>query len=203
MRKIFYFCICLLLLASCNTKKNNNAASPSPSPTSNAKLISTKNETNQDVTYKSDEKVADHLAKLASSVPGVNDATAVVLGRYAVVGIDVDAKLDRSRVETIKYSVAESLKHDPLGANAVVVADIDTYQRLKEMGKQIKEGNAGKGILDELAAIVGRVMPQVPNDVFEKKQINPTKENDQQLQKGEQSELKQEQVDQSNQNLKR
>ncbi|CAG9614706.1 hypothetical protein BACCIP111899_03939 [Bacillus rhizoplanae] len=201
MRKIFYFCICLLLLASCSTKKNNNAASPSP--TSNAKLISTKNEANQDVTYKSDEKVADHLAKLASSVPGVNDATAVVLGRYAVVGIDVDAKLDRSRVETIKYSVAESLKHDPLGANAVVVADIDTYQRLKEMGKQIKEGNGGKGVLDELAAIVGRVMPQVPNDVFENKQINPTKENDQQLHKSEQNELKQEQVDQSNQNLKR
>ncbi|MGG2065551.1 YhcN/YlaJ family sporulation lipoprotein [Bacillus sp. S14(2024)] len=201
MKKIFYFCICLLLLASCSTKKNDNAASPSP--TSNAKLIRTKSETNQDVTYKSDEKVAGHLTKLASSVPGVNDATAIVLGKYAVVGIDVNAKLDRSRVETIKYSVAESLKHDPLGANAVVVADIDTYQRLKDMGKRIKEGKAGEGILDELAAIVGRVMPQVPNDVFEKKQINPTKENNQQLNKSEQNELKQEQVDQSNQNLKR
>ncbi|MEI4828332.1 YhcN/YlaJ family sporulation lipoprotein [Bacillus sp. FJAT-53711] len=201
MRKFFYFCICLLLLASCSTKKNDNAASPSP--TSNAKLIRTKSETNQDVTYKSNEKVADHLARLASSVPGVNDATAIVLGKYAVVGIDVNAKLDRSRVETIKYSVAESLKHDPLGANAVVVADIDTYQRLKDMGKRIKEGKAGEGILDELAAIVGRVMPQVPNDVFEKKQINPTKENDQQLNRSEQNELKQEQVDQSNQNLKR
>ncbi|MGG2092052.1 YhcN/YlaJ family sporulation lipoprotein [Bacillus sp. S13(2024)] len=201
MKKIFYLCICLLLIASCSTKKNDNAASPSP--TSNAKLIRTKSETNQDVTYKSDEKVADHLTKLASSVPGVNDATAIVLGKYAVVGIDVNAKLDRSRVETIKYSVAESLKHDPLGANAVVVADIDTYQRLKDMGKRIKERKAGEGILDELAAIVGRVMPQVPNDVFEKKQINPTKENNQQLNKSEQNELKQEQVDQSNQNLKR
>ncbi|PGZ96136.1 hypothetical protein COE51_17970 [Bacillus pseudomycoides] len=200
MRKIFYFCICLLLLASCNTKKNNNAASPSP--TSDAKLITTKNEANQGVTYKSNAQVADHLARLASSVPGVNDATAVVLGKYAVVGIDVDAKLDRSRVETIKYSVAESLKHDPLGANAVVVADIDTYQRLKEMGKQIQEGN-GQGVLDELAAIVGRAMPQVPNEVLENKQINPTKENNQQLPKGEQNELKQEQVDQSNQQLKR
>ena len=40
----------------------------------------------------------------------VNDATAVVVGKYAIVGIDVKAKLDRTRVESIKYSVAESLK---------------------------------------------------------------------------------------------
>ena len=43
-------------------------------------------------------------------MPGVNDATAVVVGKYAIVGIDVKAKLDRTRVESIKYSVAESLK---------------------------------------------------------------------------------------------
>ena len=46
----------------------------------------------------------------SASVPGVNDATAVVVGKYAIVGIDVKAKLDRTRVESIKYSVAESLK---------------------------------------------------------------------------------------------
>ncbi len=88
---------------------------------------------------KPNEKAADHLASLAASVPGVNDATAVVVGKYAIVGIDVKAKLDRTRVESIKYSVAESLKNDPDGANAVVVADVDTYERLKQIGKQIKK----------------------------------------------------------------
>ena len=29
----------------------------------------------------------------SASVPGVNDATAVVVGKYAIVGIDVKAKL--------------------------------------------------------------------------------------------------------------
>lgn len=162
----------------------------------------------RNVNYKTDqnrpnEKVADHLASLAASIPGVRDATAVVVGKYAVVGIDVKAKLDRSRVESIKYAVAESLKHDPNGANAVVVADVDTYERLKQMGNQIRHGKAGEGILDELAAIVGRVMPQVPNDMIENKETNPIKENDKQLPKGEENELRKEQNDQSNNHLNR
>ena len=55
------------------------------------------------------------------------------LGRYAIVGIDVNSKIERSQVGSIKYSVAESLKKDPHGARAVVVADADTMQRLKEI----------------------------------------------------------------------
>ncbi len=150
---------------------------------------------------KPNEKAADHLASLAASVPGVNDATAVVVGKYAIVGIDVKAKLDRTRVESIKYSVAESLKNDPDGANAVVVADVDTYERLKQIGKQIKKGKTGEGILDELAAIVGRVMPQVPNDMIENRETNPIKDNDKQLPKDEEKELRKEQDDQSNNHL--
>ena len=79
----------------------------------------------------------------SSKCAGVNDATAVVVGKYAIVGIDVKAKLDRTRVESIKYSVAESLKNDP-DANAVVVADVDTYERLKQIGKQIKKEKQAK-----------------------------------------------------------
>ena len=43
----------------------------------------------------------------------------------------------------------------------------------------------GEGILDELAAIVGRVMPQVPNDMIENRETNPIKDNDKQLPKDE------------------
>jgi YhcN/YlaJ family sporulation lipoprotein len=75
------------------------------------------------------QRVAERLAELATEVQGVNHANAVVAGRYAVVGINVDEDLDRSRVGTIKYSVAEALKADPLGAYAVVTADPDIQQR--------------------------------------------------------------------------
>ena len=70
---------------------------------------------NENVNYtnksnKPNEKAARSFSIFSASVPGVNDATAVVVGKYAIVGIDVKAKLDRTRVESIKYSVAESLK---------------------------------------------------------------------------------------------
>jgi len=126
---------------------------------------------------------------LASSIPDVKDATAVVAGNYAVVGIDVDKDLDRSRVGTIKYSVAEALKDDPLGANAVVVADPDIVERLRVMRQDIQKGKPIKGVMNELAGIVGRLMPQIPYDMNTDK--GPIKENEQQLQKGEKQQLDQ------------
>ncbi|PGS92123.1 hypothetical protein COC98_27065 [Bacillus anthracis] len=193
MKILIYMLMLCLFITGCSIgKKDNSNEKPEQ------KNVSTKNVNYTNKPNKPNEKAADHLA---ASVPGVNDATAVVVGKYAIVGIDVKAKLDRTRVESIKYSVAESLKNDPDGANAVVVADVDTYERLKQIGKQIKKGKTGEGILDELAAIVGRVMPQVPNDMIENRETNPIKDNDKQLPKEEEQELRKEQDDQSNNHL--
>lgn len=189
--------ICLFI-TGCGTSTKENANNNNQNDE-----MQTKNVTYKQTNNEPDEKTATHLANLAASIPGVNDATAVVIGDYAVVGIDVDAKLDRSRVESIKYSVAESLKHDPRGVNAVVVADIDTYERLKEMGRQISEGNGGEGIMDELAAIVGRAMPQFPNELMEDSSKDPVKQSDKQLPQGDENELKKEQEDQSNNEMER
>ncbi|KEK22782.1 YhcN/YlaJ family sporulation lipoprotein [Bacillus gaemokensis] len=198
MKILIYMLMICFAITGCSIEKKESAQEKPEQ-----KNVSMKNVNYNYNNNKPNEKVADHLASLASSVPGVKDATAVVVGKYAVVGIDVKAKLDRTRVESIKYSVAESLKHDPNGANAVVVADVDTYERLRQIGKQIQHGKTGEGILDELAAIVGRVMPQVPNDMIENKETNPIKENDKQLPKSEENELRKEQEDQSNNHLKR
>lgn len=126
---------------------------------------SSKKKTNQ---ARPSTDVAQHLVNVTEHVADVNDATAIVIGRYAVVGIDVKDDLDRSKVETIKYSVAKALRNDPEGANAVVVADPDTVSRLKEMGKEIQAGRPVSGIMDELAAIVGRVMPEMPRNEIER-----------------------------------
>lgn len=116
------------------------------------------------------QQVAQRLAKLATRIDQVNDATAVVVGRWAIVGIDVNAKLDRTEVGSIKYTVAEALKSDPMGAYAVVTADLDTNYRLREMNKDIQAGEPLEGIMEELAAIVGRLMPQVPRNIEEPEQ---------------------------------
>ncbi|GAC42934.1 YhcN/YlaJ family sporulation lipoprotein [Paenibacillus popilliae] len=109
--------------------------------------------------------VSQHLADLARKVHGVQSANCVVFGNTAIVGIDVDAKLERSQVGTIKYSVAEALSKDKYGANALVTADMDMNARLREMAADIRQGRPISGFANELADIVGRIVPQIPNDV--------------------------------------
>lgn len=106
------------------------------------------------------QTTAKHLAKLASKVPHVRHATAISAGRYTIVGIDVDPHLDRGRVGTVKYSVAQALKKDPRGANALVTADTDLVQRVRELSNEMAKGKPISGIINELADIAGRIAPQ-------------------------------------------
>ncbi|TPG69124.1 YhcN/YlaJ family sporulation lipoprotein [Brevibacillus laterosporus] len=118
----------------------------------------------------SPQATADRLVKLANRVKNVKKATAVVMGKYAIVAIDVGEKLDRPEVGVIKYSVAEALKEDPQGATALVTADADLRQRLVEVQADMKIGRPIAGIMHELADITGRIIPQFPSDVRTKKQ---------------------------------
>ncbi|PYZ93282.1 hypothetical protein CR194_08800 [Salipaludibacillus keqinensis] len=109
-------------------------------------------------------EVADHLAELAVRVPEVNHATAVVLGPYGIVGINVDGDLDQSHVGSIKYQVAETLADDPYGANAAITADPDVVNRIADMQREVRDGQPLDAIADEFAAIFGRILPVVPTD---------------------------------------
>ena len=171
-------------------------------PNDRDSLIHVKNTANEEIVNKSGQQIARHLAHLASSVPNVNGATVLVVGKYALVGIDVNAKLDPSRVGTVKYSVVESLRKDPYGANAIVIADADLNTRLKAIQKQVEKGKPIQGFMDELAAIVGRVMPEIPSDFLQTRNPHPTRQNDKQLNEGEQQQLKNEQQKQSNDHMK-
>ena len=87
----------------------------------------------------SNEKRVSHLKALAKQVEGVKDASCVILGNTAVVGIDVDGDLERARVGTIKYAVAEALRKDPEGVDSIVTADADVTERVKEIGEHIRK----------------------------------------------------------------
>src|SRR5690625_712852 len=113
-------------------------------------------------TASSNTDIAEHLTNIATKVPNVHEATALIAGPYAVVGIDVDKDLDRSSVGVVKYSVSEALHDDPYGKTAIVIADGDIRQRLNNMREDMADGKPVRGIIDELAAIVGRYMPQMP-----------------------------------------
>lgn len=73
--------------------------------------------------------------------------------------------MDRSKIGTIKYSVAEALRKDPYGANAIVTADMDLDQRLRNIRDKSRQGLVVKGFAEEMADIIGRIMPQLPEDL--------------------------------------
>jgi YhcN/YlaJ family sporulation lipoprotein len=162
--------VCLLFMLTACSQKNGVVEH---SKINTTQPISVKDSNIQNVDRKTGQNVSKRLVKLAASVPGVNEATAVVFGKYALVGIDVDSNLERSEVGSIKYSVAESLKHDPNGAESIVVADPDVNTRLKEIAGDIRDGKPGQGIVRELADIAGRLMPEIPKNLI--KPSNPDK----------------------------
>ncbi|MFC5532160.1 YhcN/YlaJ family sporulation lipoprotein [Cohnella yongneupensis] len=110
--------------------------------------------------------VAAHLEQLAKGVPGVKGANCVVFGKYAVVGIDVDEKMERAHVGTTKYAVAEAFRKDPYGIDAVVTADMDMRQRLREIRTDIRNGRPIAGFAEEMSDIIGRLVPQIPRNII-------------------------------------
>ncbi|WP_394232657.1 YhcN/YlaJ family sporulation lipoprotein [Niallia oryzisoli] len=190
MKVFFVLLFSLCILCSCGVKEEASDEKQ--------RTINVKNSTIQEVDKKTGQEISKHLADLASGIPSVNDATAVVLGRYAIVGIDVDKNLDRSEVGSIKYTVAESLKNDPNGARAVVIADPDINARLKEIAEDIQKGEPIQGIMNELADISGRLMPEVPADLTDPNPKNTLNKPKKQLNESEEKNLNQKQEEQSN-----
>jgi YhcN/YlaJ family sporulation lipoprotein len=192
MKKLITIAALFFTLTGCSwnngTEQKNNQQS----------LMKVKNSYIEDVDRKTGQEISKRLVMLATSIPSVHDATAVVIGPYAIVGIDVNSKLDRTQVGTIKYSVAESLKKDPYGAKAIVVADADTTERLKEINTDIKKGRPIQGIMEELADVAGRLMPEVPGDLITPNPKNATEKPDRKLSPKEQKNLHKRQEEQSN-----
>ncbi|CAM3433671.1 YhcN/YlaJ family sporulation lipoprotein [Marinicrinis lubricantis] len=150
----------LLTLFGCG-----NANEASPNQGQDGQKVRVKQTVPPKKEIKDAESVAQRLESIAEQVPDVNSANCVVFGDTAIVGINVNQDLERSRVGTVKYSVAEALRKDPYGVHAVVTADIDINGRLKELRDEIRKGRPIAGFAEEMADIMGRIIPQMPKNV--------------------------------------
>lgn len=151
-----------IVVSGCGTGVRNE---PSPSPDHNGSVRTQQNNAGKKM-IKDSAAVEAHLEQLAANVDGVESAHCVIIGNTAIVGINVDGNLERSRVGVIKYSVAEAFRKDPYGVDAFVTADLDISNRLAEIGQDIRQGRPIAGFAEELADMMGRVIPQVPRDVM-------------------------------------
>lgn len=155
----------LCLLASCNPNTDEpgeNGGQPGTQQGAQQNMLQAPQNAVED-----SQKVAERLADLAADIEQVNQATAVALGQWAVVGIDVEEHLDRSEVGLIKHEVSEALQGDPVGAFAIVSADPDIMARLQAMNEDMQDGQPVEGVMEELAGIVARLMPQAPRNITE------------------------------------
>lgn len=169
--RMFVACVLLLtVLSGCGQSPNGGASASQTGPNRQIQVNQTAAEKK---TIDNPQEVANRLEQIALSVPNVQSANCVVFGNTAVVGVNVPPEMDRSKVGTIKLSVAEALKKDPYGVNALVTADMDLAQRLGNIRDQIRNGRPINGFAEEMAAIVGRIMPQVPRDVVDGGGDNP------------------------------
>jgi YhcN/YlaJ family sporulation lipoprotein len=162
LRLISIAFLLLFFAVGCSQAPKNGVAS---SPSTNHSGIKVQQIAPPKLEIKDSRAVADHLEKLASSIPRVQSAHCVVVGNTAVVGINVSPELDRSKVGTVKYAVAEALRKDPFGVNAIVTADMDLDQRLRDIRDNVRGGRPISGFAEQMADIIGRIMPQLPRDV--------------------------------------
>ena len=178
-----------LLLTGCNTQDESTEKTKDD----NYKVTTVKDSTIKETDRLTGKQVANRLTQIASAIPLVNDATAVVIGKYALVGIDIDDNIERSQVGTIKYSVGEALQNDPYGANAIIVADPDLNERIREISKDIQNGKPVRGILNELSDITSRIIPEIPGDLNEPAPTKTIENQKNSLNKHNQKQLKREQ----------
>lgn len=190
--KYIYFLLLICFLAGCQQEQPDNQAEGTPD---NTEMIQLSNADPSTQNPDGNQEKAQYLANLASSVPDVNDATALVTDRGVLVSIDVDKDLDRSHVGAVKYAVLEAIEHDPHGQRAVVVADADLSERLQGMANKIQEGQPLQAITEELANITGRWMPELP---VKENQPDQKDQNKEMLDKQEQEELENIHEEQSN-----
>lgn len=168
------------MLAGCNTNPQNQSSPPS---NNQQRQVRVKQTVPQKREIKNPTEIAARLENLAQRIPQVQSANCVVIGNTAVVGINVEGNLDRSRVGVIKYSVAEALRNDPYGVHAIVTADMDLAERIREIRNEIRQGRPIAGFAEEMADIMGRIIPQLPKDVLPENQQPSKSEDHRKLQK--------------------
>jgi len=161
LRLLLLTCTVLLTAAGCGTT-GNQAEEANPNE-HNVRVQQTSPETASATATAAD--TATRLESLAKSIPDVQDAKCVLIGNTAIVGLTVDPALDRSRVNTIKYSVAEAYSKDPAGINAFVTADMGLGERIRHVREDITNGRPFAGFAQELGDLISRVAPQLPRDI--------------------------------------
>lgn len=103
---------------------------------------------------------AKNLAIEAAKVNNVKSAYVVVSGNMAIVGININKKLEKNETERLKNEVGERLKKsDQQITDVRVSTDADTVTRVRRISDGIAQGKPVSGFNKEINEILRRITP--------------------------------------------
>ncbi|MGB9791273.1 MAG: YhcN/YlaJ family sporulation lipoprotein [Thermacetogeniaceae bacterium] len=109
----------------------------------------------------SERAIAERIAREAVKVSGVREATVVISGRTAYIGLNLNPNVEKNRTATIKKTVADKAKAaEPSLVRVNVTSDPDLVARLKRIADGIKKGKPVSSFASELAEIERRITPK-------------------------------------------
>lgn len=162
MRKIFAGLMALVLLVLCGLAGCTAARKPErkPTPPRTTQTPSTAPRSTAPSTT-ADRAMADRVAREAVRVSGVKEATVVISGRTAYIGLTLNPNVKKTRTITIKKVVADRVRTaEPSLTRVNVTSDPDLVARLKRISDGIKKGKPVSSFASELAEIDRRITPK-------------------------------------------
>lgn len=103
--------------------------------------------------------LADDVAARVSDIDGIERAYVLVLGNVALIGIDVDANVRGTQVERLREEAAARAVDQRDIVNAVVQADVETVQRIREMAEGVRQGRPISEFFTQINEILNRAKP--------------------------------------------
>ncbi|MGE5633233.1 MAG: YhcN/YlaJ family sporulation lipoprotein [Caulobacteraceae bacterium] len=104
---------------------------------------------------------ADNIARAVETVPGVNNATVVISGNTAYVGVDLNKGTPTANVSTIKSQCAQRVRStNPDIGTVYVSTDPDFLTRIRRVSDAVRAGRPVSGFRTELTDLVRRLTPE-------------------------------------------
>ncbi|WP_202709133.1 YhcN/YlaJ family sporulation lipoprotein [Sporosalibacterium faouarense] len=104
------------------------------------------------------KKIADKIAAMSN----VEDATVVISGNTALIGVDLTNDSTLRINDNMRKQIERTVKNADSSINKVsVTADPDIFDRIDEIGRNIRTGRPIKGFTDEIEDMIRRVTPNL------------------------------------------
>ncbi|MFO7263314.1 MAG: YhcN/YlaJ family sporulation lipoprotein [Bacillota bacterium] len=100
---------------------------------------------------------ADRMAEVAAAVDGVENATAVIVGATAYVGLDLDPQVGRRKADAVEEEVARRVNRAVPRYHVIVTSDVDMLGQLTEIDNGLRAGRPIEQFRDQLDVINQRL----------------------------------------------